>query len=107
MMQDLHKDLVQDILEIYRAWDRHILGFQQATGMRCPPGCGICCESLSVEATVVECLPLADAISCQGQAQTTLAAIEESADQFYDFGDSTSGVNLGRIQQRSPSSAMK
>ena len=80
-MHDPYKDLVRNILGIYRQWDGHILRFQQATDIRCPRGCGICCESPSVEATVLECLPLAHAISCRGEAEKTLSAIEERSDQ--------------------------
>ena len=34
-------------------------GFQTASGLFCPDGCGSCCQSEKVEATLLECLPLA------------------------------------------------
>lgn len=51
--------LVQEILQIYRRADHAARCFQLASGLRCPPGCGTCCESPQVEATVLQCLPVA------------------------------------------------
>jgi len=77
----MRKKQIHDILRIYREWDRVTLCFQRTTGIRCPQGCGLCCESRSVEATVLECLPLAHAIHRGRESETILSAIQEKADQ--------------------------
>ncbi|MBN1831754.1 MAG: YkgJ family cysteine cluster protein [Deltaproteobacteria bacterium] len=69
--------LLRRIHGIYREYDRHILSFQMATGIRCPDGCGVCCQSQDVEATVLECLPLANEIFNQGKEEATLSAIDK------------------------------
>jgi uncharacterized protein len=70
-------DLPEEVLNIYQEADRKILKFQEATGLKCPPGCGSCCVSQEVEATVLEVLPLAmESFSAQ-QEDLLYAKIEE------------------------------
>jgi Fe-S-cluster containining protein len=68
---------LEEVLNIYQEVDRKIFRFQEATGLKCPPGCGSCCVSQEVEATVLEVLPLA--IECFSVQQEDLlyAKIEE------------------------------
>jgi len=47
--------------------------FEAANGLVCPDGCGACCESPSIEATVLELLPLAAAAWDEGRADALLA----------------------------------
>jgi Fe-S-cluster containining protein len=47
------------VLRVYRRLDLHLRTFQSLSGLRCPPGCGVCCLSDSVEATVLELFPAA------------------------------------------------
>jgi len=70
------KDLIRETLHIYRDIDRKILFFQIATGLRCLPGCGSCCESNTVEATVLECLPLANRIYRMKEEENILASVD-------------------------------
>ena len=68
---------LEEVLNIYQEVDRKILRFQDATGLKCPPGCGSCCVSQEVEATVLEVLPLAiESFSAQ-QEDLLYAKIEE------------------------------
>jgi len=46
-----------------------------ASGFQCPPGCGKCCTSPFVEATEIECVPLARALVEQGRASAVLERI--------------------------------
>jgi Fe-S-cluster containining protein len=73
--------LLRRIHGIYREFDRYISSLQMATGIRCPDGCGICCQSQVVEATVLECLPLAGEIFDQGKEEATLSAIDERTER--------------------------
>jgi Fe-S-cluster containining protein len=73
--------LLRRIHGIYREYDRHIRSFQMATGIGCPDRCGICCQSRAVEATILECLPLACEVFKKGKEEEILLAIEEKTDQ--------------------------
>jgi Fe-S-cluster containining protein len=60
---------------LYRRLDRRIAAFRRAAGLACPPGCGECCLSPEVEATVLEMLPLALRLRRQGRLEATLAGL--------------------------------
>lgn len=51
--------------------------FQNATGLRCLPGCGACCDTEEVEATVVEVIPLCWQILLSREEERYLSAIAE------------------------------
>jgi Fe-S-cluster containining protein len=53
------QELEFQVLEVYRILDTAVAGFVARTGLSCPEGCGHCCSSEKVEATVLECIPLA------------------------------------------------
>jgi len=65
------------ISEIYREMDVLGLRFQNATGLRCLPGCGACCDTEEVEATVVEVIPLCWQILMNRAEEKYLSAIAE------------------------------
>ena len=60
---------------LYRRLDRRIAAFRRAAGLACPPGCGECCLSPEVEATVLEMLPLALRLRRDGRLARTLAGL--------------------------------
>ncbi|MCA9402374.1 MAG: YkgJ family cysteine cluster protein [Candidatus Omnitrophica bacterium] len=43
----------------YQTVDRRLAGLRAASGIRCAPGCGRCCENVYAETSVLEMLPLA------------------------------------------------
>ncbi len=55
--------------------DRKTAEFQGATGLRCPPGCGECCESARPKATMIELLPAAQELFLRGEAELWLERI--------------------------------
>lgn len=69
--------LSREVMHIFREVGREIARLQLSTGLRCSPGCGLCCESPHVEATVLESLPLAREIYRRGEEEAILNAIEE------------------------------
>ena len=69
--------LPSQVMRIFRELGREIAGLKLATGLRCVEGCGTCCESRQVEATVVEALPLAKEIYRRGEEERILAALDE------------------------------
>ena len=50
--------------------------YQQQRGLACPTGCGNCCQYPSIDATVLDMLPLALHLFDQGKAESTLAQLE-------------------------------
>jgi len=52
-------------------------GYQQASGLNCRSSCGECCTQPTIEATVLEMLPLALHLFDQGKAEQTLTQLEE------------------------------
>ncbi|MDX3772573.1 YkgJ family cysteine cluster protein [Chromatiaceae bacterium AAb-1] len=51
--------------------------YQQQRGLNCRSGCGECCLQPTIEATVLEVLPLVLSLFDQGKAEQTLAQLEE------------------------------
>lgn len=77
MVDNLYQGLIRDILAMFLEIDHKIALLQRAAGMHCPPGCGLCCQSETVETTVLECLPLASLIYSKGEEETILSVIAE------------------------------
>jgi len=72
-----HIPLSLEIFRVYQEIDRIIERLRFATGVCCPSGCGVCCESENVEATVLEVLPVAEEIYWRGEEVLVLSAIDE------------------------------
>tara|TARA_R110002126_G_scaffold75469_23_gene188401 strand:- start:522 stop:1127 length:606 start_codon:yes stop_codon:yes gene_type:complete len=51
--------------------------YQQSQGLQCRSGCGECCLAPTIEATVLEMLPLALHLFDQGKAEQTLDQLEQ------------------------------
>lgn len=61
---------------IYEELDQRIALFQVASGLGCLAECGACCLNQDVEATVLEVLPLAQAVFSEQQEEAVLNLIE-------------------------------
>ena len=72
------QELELQVLEVYRVLDESVAGFAARTGLCCPEGCGHCCLSEEVEATVLECLPLAFELFRTLQAEFILKRLEKN-----------------------------
>lgn len=66
------QELEFQVLEVYKILDAAVAGFAARTGLSCPEGCGHCCSSEKVEATVLECIPLAFELFRSFQAELIL-----------------------------------
>ena len=76
----LLQELEAQVLEVYRLLDAAVAAFAARSGLSCPQGCGHCCLSEKVEATVLECLPLAFLLFRTAQAEPMLRVLEENGD---------------------------
>jgi uncharacterized protein len=74
------QELELQVIEVYRLVDAAVAAFAKRTGLSCPQGCGHCCSSEKVEATVLECLPLAFLLFRSSQAERMLQLLEENGD---------------------------
>lgn len=72
------QELESKVVEVYIRLDRAVAEFAARTGLACPSGCGRCCRSEKVEATVLECVPLAFELFRTGQAELILLRLEEN-----------------------------
>ncbi len=70
--------LAYQVLELYRELDKAVAGFAGKSGLACPQGCGHCCLSEKVEATVLECIPLAFELFRTFQAELILKRLEKN-----------------------------
>ena len=70
------------ISQAHQEIDAATKAFAEQTGIACPEGCGRCCHSPEVEATVADVLPLAMEIVRRGEAEATLMRLAERADDL-------------------------
>ena len=76
-----YRSLTREILGLYSEIDVMTGAVRLSTGLRCPQGCGLCCTSQDVEATALECLPLAQAVYRRGEVEITMEAIDRKRTQ--------------------------
>ncbi|NJL55473.1 YkgJ family cysteine cluster protein [bacterium] len=82
---------------LYAEIDRQTAAFAEGTGLACPPGCGACCLSPEVEATVLEMLPLAQWLVHEGRGEEVLAdLVRWGIRQCIFYGFQSEDGTLGR-----------
>lgn len=67
------------VRELFQIVDSEVARFVELTGIRCPQGCGRCCDSLKIETTALEMLPLAAHLWANGEAENTLVMLKRAA----------------------------
>lgn len=70
------RDLSRRVEAVYGEIADTYARYQQQRGLTCPSGCGNCCQYPSIDATVLDMLPLALHLFDQGKAESTLAQLE-------------------------------
>ncbi|WP_319522622.1 YkgJ family cysteine cluster protein [uncultured Desulfosarcina sp.] len=65
-------DFISQLMALYAEIDKEVAAFQLKSGLRCPAGCGDCCATADVQVTVLEMLPMAHAMLCDGTAAQSL-----------------------------------
>lgn len=71
------RELSRRVEAVYGEMADTFSSYQQASGLTCRSGCGECCTQTTIEATVLEMLPLALHLFDQGKAEQTLTQLEE------------------------------
>ncbi len=64
--------IFSEMTALYAHIDQVVAEFQLRSGLRCPPGCGKCCTTSDVQVTVLEMLPMAHEMFCDGTADQWL-----------------------------------
>lgn len=67
------------VLEALGRIDEVVAELQKAAHLSCLAGCGVCCVSPNVEASVLELLPLAEALWERGEAETWIERARTTA----------------------------
>jgi Fe-S-cluster containining protein len=75
----MNEPKVDSILELYKQMETVFSGFQKENRLSCPEGCGACCLSPEIEASVAEMLPLAHYLIKTNKAIETLNDLEDSS----------------------------
>lgn len=70
--------VIDAVESLYLDIDRETAAFSAATGMACPDGCGRCCRSETIEASVLEMLPMARAVFRSGLIDAWEAVISSA-----------------------------
>jgi Fe-S-cluster containining protein len=65
--------------ELFSRLEAETSAFAGASGLRCPDGCGACCESPNVYTSVVELEPLAQELVARGEAEAALDRAAQAA----------------------------
>ncbi|RJQ50246.1 MAG: YkgJ family cysteine cluster protein [Desulfobacteraceae bacterium] len=68
---------ISEICRLYREVDRKTAALRMASGLRCPSGCGRCCATSKVEASILEVLPAAEGLYLRNETDAVMAMIEE------------------------------
>lgn len=78
-----HTSLAERMLGLYERIDRSVGAFANASGLKCPPGCGECCTNPHIEVVESDMLVMAQALVTKGLGESTfrrLEAMGESGD---------------------------
>lgn len=67
---------VRAVERVFEGLEREVATFQEATGMRCISGCGLCCKKPDISATTLEFLPLAYQLYKEGKAYQWLEELQ-------------------------------
>ena len=75
------RELSRRVEAVYGEIAETFSDYQQRQGLQCRSGCGECCLAPTIEATVLEMLPLALHLFDQGKAEQTLSDLGQLTQQ--------------------------
>lgn len=70
-----------EISKVYSEIDRQIGELKKATGLKCPPGCGLCCVSGKIKITPLESLPLVNKLFQRGEGSQLRQLLREQPER--------------------------
>lgn len=66
--------------------DRAVEEYSEASGLRCPEGCGACCHSPDIEVTLLDALPMALEMVAEGRGEEVAEWSGKQCPMFEDHG---------------------
>lgn len=72
---------VQAVGKLFNQLEKDVATFQQATGLGCRTGCGLCCKKPDIHATILEFLPLAYHLYKTDEAEKWLVHFENNPNE--------------------------
>lgn len=79
------EDEIKRINQMYSHLDRHVWAFKKRSGLACVKGCGQCCHTGELKATILEFLPAAYELYLKEEANTILDQITRKPDNTCVF----------------------
>jgi uncharacterized protein len=70
-----------DLMDLYQEMEQAFSDTQKRSTLLCPTGCGYCCKTPTVEATVMEMIPMAISLMEQGIAEDVYERIQNENPQ--------------------------
>ena len=71
----LIEELALNVARLYQAVDRDAANFSRKSGLKCPAGCGHCCENAKITSSALEFLPLACELWKRGKSEEWIGRI--------------------------------
>lgn len=71
-----NQKIANQVKELYKKIDQQTENLAKITGLKCPPGCGKCCDNPDIEATPIEMLPIALELFDKKQSQKWIEKAE-------------------------------
>jgi uncharacterized protein len=75
-----YSNTIDEVVCLFNKVDEEVRHFVGLTGISCPPGCGYCCNSLKIETTILEMLPLAVHLWARDKANDCLLMLAAATD---------------------------
>ena len=76
------REVISQVRHLFSEVDGQVEELKALTGVHCPPMCGICCEGLKVETTLIEMMPLAEELWRKNEADIWLDKLNSVGDMF-------------------------
>lgn len=92
------EELVFKIIEEFEKQDTAVKKFKSKSNINCFTDCGACCKSPSIEATILEMLPLALEIVTSGTATDLLKKLDQKPFQCIMYESIDHDSNRGRCK---------
>ena len=74
----MYQEKIDSLLKVFQEADEETSRFMHSSGLKCEQGCGRCCESPYIEATVFEMLPVAFDVWRRNEASPLLEKLAHS-----------------------------
>lgn len=82
LLSENSREVISRVRSLFSEVDGKVEELKALTGVHCPPMCGVCCEGLKVETTLIEMMPLAEELWKNNEADIWLDTLNKAGDKF-------------------------